>query len=266
MSLRKKIWLGVSIFALANLAFIAGQYFYYSQKQDLSPIVSPSSDSFTAKLLNFISHEVILSLKNTNFEIGPDEMSEWVENYDRSYYNEPSIRLSEEKILGFLENLNEEITIAPVDAKFKLENDVIVEFIPPKNGQALNIAESYKNIVDAISNTTANMQDTIRISLIVDEIAPEISLSNINDLGINALLGHGESDFMGSSNSRAHNINVSSKIFNGILLKPGEEFSFNTLLGEVDGTTGYLPELVIKSGQLIPEYGGGVCQVSTTVF
>ena len=55
-------------------------------------------------------------------------------------------------------------------------------------------------------------------------------------------------------------------IFNGIIVGPGEEFSFNSLLGEVDGEHGYQPELVIKGGKLEYEYGGGVCQVSTTMF
>ena len=55
-------------------------------------------------------------------------------------------------------------------------------------------------------------------------------------------------------------------IFTGIILRPGEQFSFNNLLGPVDASTGYLPERVIKEGKLIPEYGGGLCQVSTTLF
>jgi vancomycin resistance protein YoaR len=51
-----------------------------------------------------------------------------------------------------------------------------------------------------------------------------------------------------------------------VLIKPGEEFSFIKILGPVDESTGYLPELVIKVDKTIPEYGGGMCQVSTTCF
>ncbi len=80
------------------------------------------------------------------------------------------------------------------------------------------------------------------------------------------MLARGESNFTGSPKNRTHNINVGSKKFNGILVKPGEEFSFNKLLGPVDASSGYLPELVIKKGTLVPEYGGGLCQVSTTLF
>jgi len=50
------------------------------------------------------------------------------------------------------------------------------------------------------------------------------------------------------------------------LIKPGEEFSTVKALGAVDGSTGYLPELVIKENKTIPEFGGGLCQVSTTLF
>lgn len=54
--------------------------------------------------------------------------------------------------------------------------------------------------------------------------------------------------------------------FQGKLLAPGEEFSFVDILGPVDGEHGYLPELVIKNNKTEAEFGGGICQVSTTVF
>jgi vancomycin resistance protein YoaR len=95
---------------------------------------------------------------------------------------------------------------------------------------------------------------------------PDITLDRINKLGITTLIGHGESDFKGSPSSRVHNIKVGSAKYNGTVVKPGEEFSFNDILGEVDDKNGYQPELVIKGGKLIYEYGGGLCQVSTTLF
>jgi vancomycin resistance protein YoaR len=54
--------------------------------------------------------------------------------------------------------------------------------------------------------------------------------------------------------------------FNGLIIKPGETFSFDDNLGAVDGSTGYKLELVIKAEGTIPEFGGGVCQVSSTMF
>jgi len=84
--------------------------------------------------------------------------------------------------------------------------------------------------------------------------------------GIKEIIGTGHSNFAGSPKNRRHNIAVGAAAVNGLLLKPGEEFSLVKTLGEVEARTGYLPELVIKENKTIPEYGGGLCQVGTTVF
>lgn len=79
-------------------------------------------------------------------------------------------------------------------------------------------------------------------------------------------LASGETNFAGSPANRVHNITVATKRYDGLVIMPGEEFSLNRYLGDVDARNGYLPELVIKEGVTTPEYGGGICQVSTTAF
>jgi len=91
-------------------------------------------------------------------------------------------------------------------------------------------------------------------------------LNQTNSLGINELVAVGESNFKGSHHNRIVNITVGAKTFDGIIIQPGAEFSFNDNLGEVDAAHGFLPELVIKADGVKPEYGGGLCQVSTTTF
>jgi vancomycin resistance protein YoaR len=66
--------------------------------------------------------------------------------------------------------------------------------------------------------------------------------------------------------NRRHNIKVGAEALHGLLIKPGEEFSLLKALGEIDASNGYLPELVIKENKTVPEYGGGLCQIGTTVF
>lgn len=97
---------------------------------------------------------------------------------------------------------------------------------------------------------------------------PVISLKNpaLSDMGITELVSAGETDYTGSPRNRVNNIRVGLARFNGHLIKPGEEFVFGKVLGPVDQSTGYLPELVIKGDRTIPEYGGGLCQVSTTAY
>ncbi|PIV90969.1 hypothetical protein COW46_00460 [Candidatus Gracilibacteria bacterium CG17_big_fil_post_rev_8_21_14_2_50_48_13] len=81
-----------------------------------------------------------------------------------------------------------------------------------------------------------------------------------------SVVAHGVSDFSGSTPARIHNIKTALAHFQGARIDAGATFSFNTLLGEVDGSTGYMKELVIKGDRTLPDYGGGVCQVSSTVY
>ncbi len=92
------------------------------------------------------------------------------------------------------------------------------------------------------------------------------SAKDFEKLSFPTLLATGESSFAGSPRNRIHNIQVGTARFDGVLIMPNEQFSFISYLGNVDAASGYLPELVIKENVTTPEYGGGICQISTTAF
>lgn len=103
--------------------------------------------------------------------------------------------------------------------------------------------------------------------LAMQEYRPAVfSASDFAKLSFPNLLATGESSFAGSPRNRIHNIQVGTSKFDGVLIMPGEQFSFVSYLGSVDAANGYLPELVIKENVTTPEYGGGICQISTTAF
>ncbi len=97
---------------------------------------------------------------------------------------------------------------------------------------------------------------------------PEVTVLSeaLRTMGITELFSAGETDFTYSPANRINNINVGLATFSGHIIKPGEEFVFGEVLGPVGPETGYKQELVIKGSETIPEYGGGLCQVSTTTF
>ncbi len=80
------------------------------------------------------------------------------------------------------------------------------------------------------------------------------------------LLSIGKSDFSHSIPERIHNIILASSKFNGILIPKDKIFSFNEIVGEISSLTGYKPAYIIKQGKTVLGDGGGVCQVSTTLF
>ena len=167
-------------------------------------------------------------------------------------------------IQSYLEDLARKVNKDPIDAKFKVENGKVVTFSESQKGITLNIEKSLEVITDALNKY--NFKTEQNIALPFDIKKSDTNYGDVNDLGISSLIGEGTSNFKGSPSNRVFNIKVATRRFNGLLIKPGEEFSFVKNLGEVDAEHGYLPELVIKQGVTEPEFGGGVCQVSTTAF
>jgi len=101
----------------------------------------------------------------------------------------------------------------------------------------------------------------------VTEIDPAVEIAPaLQARGIKEIITSTYTTYYHSSAGRIKNISVGSAKFNGTIIPQGEDFSFNTKLGRVDGTTGFVPELVIKSDGTYPEYGGGLCQVSSTLY
>jgi len=181
-----------------------------------------------------------------------------------------NVSLDKEKIRGFLMNISPAINRDPVDAQLTMSGGKVTIFARSQNGVQLEAELTADKISRGITrlNTTSIRYPSSQknIEIIVTTRPPQIATDNIDTLGLTSLLGKGTSNFSGSPNNRIHNIGVGTAKFNGRLLKSGEEFSFNSILGEIGAQQGYLPELVIKQNKTIPEYGGGLCQVSTTAF
>jgi vancomycin resistance protein YoaR len=201
------------------------------------------------------------------------------------------LKIDEKKIDEFILKLSEEIISAPKNAKVKMEFTEKTDTIntpdeikintkeigdgkptspegklliisPAKSGFSLEEEKTREIILLALGNPEENKV----FQLPTKEEKPKISKETLDELKISEQIGHGESNFAGSPKNRVFNINLATDKFNGVLIGPGEEFSFVNTLGPVEKETGYKEELVIKDNKTIPEYGGGVCQVSTTVF
>lgn len=172
----------------------------------------------------------------------------------------------QENIASLAANLASAFDTKPQDAAFKFENGRVTVFKPGKDGQTLNQEKAITILGEELTQLEATTSGTLALSLSVENTPPQISTDEVNDLGIRELLGRGISYFRGSIPSRVHNIILASSKLNGILIKPGETFSFNSAVGDISAATGYQQAYVIQSGRTVLGDGGGVCQVSTTLF
>lgn len=159
------------------------------------------------------------------------------------------------------EGINEIVEIPVQDAKFKLSAGKVSEFMTSQQGRAIKQAELITALEQVLNNNQA-----LTVTLNTEVVEPRVMNSDVNDLGIKQVIGIGSSDFTGSPANRVHNIKTGAEALNGLLIRPDEEFSLMTALGEIDGEHGYKEELVIKGNKTTPEFGGGLCQIGTTVF
>ena len=173
---------------------------------------------------------------------------------------DPVPTLEDSKIENYLIFLSPLVAQEPMDAQLTVSGDRVTQFALSQEGVKLEI----KDNIDILKNGILDGQKEINLK--TDNVEPKISAESINNLGITSFLAEGVSNFAGSSANRIANIKIGAARFNGVLIKPNEEFSFDTLLGDVGPEQGYKPGLVIKENKMIPEYGGGLCQVSTTAF
>lgn len=166
---------------------------------------------------------------------------------------------------------------APIDAIYTFNPSAgpdkrgrVTAFKKSESGQkidreilAQNIRAEAKKYLMANSVSNATM---IILNLPLKEILPAISSSTADDMGIKDFLGRGESYFYDSIPGRVHNIALAASQVNGRLVAPGEIFSFDEAIGTVSAVFGYAKAYSIVKGKTVLDDGGGVCQVSTTLY
>ncbi len=204
----------------------------------------------------FLGKKLILTTSENRWELDEEDLIGFL-----SFTN----GFDQDKIASWSANLATTINRPPENAAFQFTEGQVTEFRPAKEGQTLDQTKT----VDLIAQNLKKLEEgeeEITLSLPIKTTPPAVKTADVNNLGIKELVGRGISYFRGSIANRIHNIQLASSHLNGILIPPGETFSFNQALGEVSQSTGYKEAYIIKEGRTILGDGGGVCQTSTTFF
>ncbi|MDO8452902.1 MAG: VanW family protein [bacterium] len=152
------------------------------------------------------------------------------------------------------------------NARFVFEDGKVKEFTPAKKGTVVQKDQAISQFTASLNSLLSSEDKIASLNLPVVQRDPEVTNDEVNNLGIKELIGRGTSVFHGSIPGRIYNVALAASRINGLLIKPGETFSFNAGLGDVSAYTGYQQAYVIKQGRTVLGDGGGVCQVSTTLF
>lgn len=225
--------------------------------KSILPEITTKKVSQAKKVLEFSENNpVILNFENDQWTIDAKQLLALLDLSSKEL-------LDKDKTTSFLQNIALQIDQPVVEGQFEFNTDTkrVTSFKSSQEGRKLDTDETYQLITRAF-----NKEKERQVALPVNIIKPKVLTSDINNLGINELIGQGVSRFAGSIPNRIYNVSLTASKINGVLIPPGETFSFNRTVGDITAATGFKQAYVIKGGRTVLDDGGGVCQDSTTVF
>lgn len=217
-------------------------------------------------ILNYADLNIIYNIEkcvSNAYSIGRNENI--IKKYELikypTYTNIPlEVTYDHSKAESFANKVAEEVKVLPVDAKIRRENGnfVITEEVI---GQYIDVNDLIQIIE---SNLLLNNPSMPIISLATHEDLPKIKSNDLKR--INTKISSFSTRFNGNDYGRSKNIEIAANAINGFVVFPGEEFSFNKVVGERTRSKGYMDAKIILNNKLIPGLAGGICQVSTTLY
>jgi vancomycin resistance protein YoaR len=167
-----------------------------------------------------------------------------------------------EPLRGRVQSWAAELAREPRDARLEYDPDSgeINVVTPSQIGRMLDVDATLAAIRQAA--LLPERQATLPLHL----VEPAVNMHRIDEMGITELISQGSTSFAGSSADRIHNIKTAAAAADNVVVPPGEVFSFNQAIGDVNEENGYKDSLIIWGDRTAVGIGGGVCQVSTTVF
>lgn len=249
---------------------------YFSKKnkelEKLVVVFKAPEDSATisAKQIGFGYDDELLSQQAYLIGRSENKLSNLyiiLQSYFYGTHLSTAFRYSPDKLNTLLSPIREKIEIKPVNALFTFENGRVTAFTLSQDGKAVDMNKLKEELYSKLINQ-AKVKKTARIEIKVPIVIvkPAITSENVNSFHIRELIGEGTSLFQHSIENRIYNISLAASRLNGILISPGDVFSFNKALGDISSFTGYKQAYVIQNGKTVLGDGGGVCQVSTTLF
>lgn len=266
--------------------FVENVYVGELTREQVEEIYDEKNSRIHAVNFNLVHQDTIATVSAKDLQVGYDtkliteqafslgknsnllsDMAVIIDSYLNGKQIVASYSSDSERLKTALEDLDKQIYKEPVNAQFTVTNNRVTAFQESSNGQSIDyekLTTLFQNHVKKIIKEESPQVITMQVPIMVVE--PEITTEKANNLGIVEVIGQGVSHYAGSVPNRAHNVALAASKFNGVLIQPDEVFSFNKAIGNIDRYTGYKEAYVIQGGKTVLGDGGGVCQVSTTLF
>ena len=164
----------------------------------------------------------------------------------------------ENKIIEFANHINDAVKVEPIDAAISISAGAI-SITNETIGKKINVEALVDKIKESIS--PEGSEEVIVVEL--EDSVPRVTAAELQK--IDGILSSFSGSYVNSAAGRVTNMKIATNSVNGTLLMPGDEFSYNKAIGETTAENGYQQAGAYVSGEVVQEYGGGVCHISTTV-
>ncbi|MDD3242053.1 MAG: VanW family protein [Bacilli bacterium] len=166
----------------------------------------------------------------------------------------------EEKLKTYEENLQKDVTQSAKDATISIEKDNIV-VKPGTEGITINLDALDAKLKE---NINGDLNSTNSVTVDLETTKPRVTKEDLAK--IKDVMGSFSSSYATSAAGRSHNIEIATAAINGTVVMPGETFSFNDIVGPRTIERGYQEAGTYVGNKVEPGIGGGICQVSTTIY
>jgi vancomycin resistance protein YoaR len=230
------------------------------------PAVAQSEIDQTARALQtMLSGPLVAHYGAKQFSVAPRDISQKLlllgRNADPGAAKHYDIQFQDDNLKAMIADWADEIDMAPQNARVAWNGGNLKALKESQDGVKVNQDKAVAAVKAALQTS-----DKRNVELPVDISKPKVSSKDLASLGIKELMGTGNTSFAGSTQERATNIKVAADYLNGVVVPPGDTFSFLDAVAPITLDRGYVEGYVIAAERTQKGVGGGVCQVSTTVF
>ncbi len=173
------------------------------------------------------------------------------------YYNQ--ITYDKQAIIEMAEEWTPSLVIEPANPRLEMDPQQGLKIIPGQSGQTINIDKTMENLPSG----WGDINGEIKVPIVIEEAQPQITGEDLKSMGE---LSHYTTWYNTGEIDRSHNLVRAANTINTHVVKPEEIFSFNQTVGKRSFETGYRDAMVIVGGKFEPGVGGGICQVSSTLY
>jgi vancomycin resistance protein YoaR len=232
-------------------------------KVDTPTVVAQDTQKAVDEAKTMISADVVLQGDSQSWTLTPDQIVSFMDVTDTTDGGVSTLVpvISATKMKDFLDSIAPDVATKPTDATFKV-NGNSVSVVPSVDGTALDPEKTAEAIAAAALQTvdrTAQVQVTTSPADLTTEEAQSMGI-------VEKISSYTTPPYVGTPN-RQHNVKITTEYASNVILAPGDEYNFDKQIGPRTAARGYLTAPgIVGPGKLEDVFGGGICQVSTTLF